>query len=53
MEPDKTAKRKKPYTKLTLKRLDPQETLARIKNAAQAGNKSAQTMLDRISRKKN
>ena len=49
MELDETARRKKPYSKLKLNRLDPQETLARIKDAAKAGNKSAKTMLDRIS----
>ena len=46
---DETASRKKPYSKLKLSRLDPDETLARIKDAAKAGNKSAKTMLERIS----
>ena len=39
---------KKPYSKPALKHLDPQEVLAGIKAAAQAGDKSAQAMLDRI-----
>jgi hypothetical protein len=49
MEP--TAKGKKPYSKPALKRLDPQEALPRIKARALAGDKRAQTMLDRISGK--
>jgi hypothetical protein len=40
MEPDEAARQKKPYSKLKLKRLDARETLARIKDAAKAGNKS-------------
>jgi hypothetical protein len=46
---DDAASRKKAYGKLKLDRLDPQEALAKIKRAAKAGNKSAKTMLDRIS----
>jgi hypothetical protein len=48
MEPDKTTMRKKPYSKPNLKLLDPQQTLAKIKAAAQTGDSGAQMMLDRI-----
>jgi hypothetical protein len=46
---DEAASLKKTYGKLKLNRLDPQEALAKIKRAAEAGNKSAKTMPDRIS----
>jgi len=49
MYSDKTARRKKPYSKPKLKLLDPQETLARIKAAAQAGDNGAQAMLNCVS----
>jgi hypothetical protein len=48
MDTEKIPNRKKLYSKPTLKVLDPQQALSKIKSAAQTGDQKAQTMLDRI-----
>ena len=47
-----TSQRKKSYSEPKLRRLDPEDALARLSAAARAGNASAQTMLDQIRRGK-
>lgn len=44
MDQEKTASRKKPYSKPTLKLLDPQEVLFKINAAAEAGDGNAKVM---------
>jgi hypothetical protein len=48
MAPDEAASRKKSYNKATLKRLSPQEALSKINCAAQAGDKNAKAILNRV-----
>jgi hypothetical protein len=47
-----TQQRKKPYSPPQLRRLDPEDALARLQAAARAGDACAQAMLDEMSRRR-